>query len=655
MSIRSEAAEEYQKALRAGRRYHRQCIQNGTYPFLQVLEEILPDYMTAEEYDLGLINIPISKIVGTKTKGRTNAFAANFMPLLSESSEFAEKWRQLCVAHLSDAGIRDPIFCYEFLGRFYVQEGNKRVCVLKHFGASSVMGRVIRILPKDSDSEEIRAYREFLTYYPKTKLYEVYFTRRGSFPKLQIALGFEPDHVWTDDDRSRFRSGYFFFEQAFQKLSDGTVSATVADAMLEWLKVYPFERIKLMSSQELLRSLESMWSNIKAIGQHHNIKVNTRAVSRDDRAYKNRRVFSMLPSYVNVAFIHELSPSESNWVKSHDDGSVQLEQTLGDHVIVQRFFGVGSGDEAERAMEIAIKNGAEVIFATTAVLIAVCRRVAARHPETKILNCSVCMPYTDVRTYYSRIYEGKFISGAIAGAVSKSDTIGYIGSYPIFGVPAGINAFALGARLTNPNAKVQLEWACVDGDPVRKLIDRGVDVISTLDLPQKEFNGGQWGTFRLRDDGSSELLVSPYWDWGAFYVQLVRSILSGRWESSAFGRKDDHAVNYWWGMASGAVGLKWTDLVPDGTKTLAHILKEGIKSGSVDPFLCRIISQEGVERNDGQRIFTPEEILHMDWLCDHVIGTLPEFSSLNEKAQNLTRLQGIYRDEIPPQKDRILL
>lgn len=151
MSIRSEAAEEYQKALRAGRRYHRQCIQNGTYPFLQVLEEILPDYMTAEEYDLGLINIPISKIVGTKTKGRTNAFAANFMPLLSESSEFAEKWRQLCVAHLSDAGIRDPIFCYEFLGRFYVQEGNKRVCVLKHFGASSVMGRVIRILPKDSD------------------------------------------------------------------------------------------------------------------------------------------------------------------------------------------------------------------------------------------------------------------------------------------------------------------------------------------------------------------------------------------------------------------------------------------------------------------------------------------------------------------------
>ena len=655
MSKRTESAEEYQKALKAGRRYHRQCVQNGTYPFLQVLDEILPGYTTGAKVDLGLIEIPTGKIVGTKTKGRTNAFAANFMPLLPEDSEFSAKWTKLCEAHLSDVGIRDPILCYEFLGRFYVQEGNKRVSVLKHFGASSVMGNVVRIMPGDSSSDEIRAYREFLTYYPKTKLYEVYFSRLASFPKFQVALGFEPGHVWTDEDRSRFRSGYFYFEQAFCKLSDGSVSATVADAMLEWLKVYPFEKIKLMSSQELLRSLESMWANVKAIGRHNNIKVNTKSVSVDDKMYKNRRVFSMMPSYVNVAFIHELKPEDSNWVKSHEDGSVHLEKTLGDHVIVQRFFGVGSGDEAERAMEIAIKNGAEVIFATTASLITVCRRVAARHPETKILNCSVCMPYTDVRTYYSRIYEGKFISGAIAGAVSKSDTIGYIGSYPIFGVPAGINAFALGARLTNPNAQVRLEWSCVDGDPIKALIDHGVDVISTLDLPQKEWNGGQWGTFRLQDDGSSELLVSPYWDWGAFYVQIARSILSGKWESSTFGRKYDHAVNYWWGMASGAVGVKWTDKVPDGTKTLAHILKEGIKSGSVDPFQCQIISQDGTVRNDGQTVFTPEEILHMDWLCSNVIGTIPEFNSLNKKAQTLTRLQGIYRDEIPPQRDRVLL
>lgn len=650
MSNRTESAEHYEQALKAGRKNHRQCVQNGTYPFLQVLDEILPEYMTAGEVNLGLVEIPINKIVGTKTKGRTNAFSASFMPLLPASSEFGRKWKALCEAHLSESGIRDPISCYEFLGRFYVQEGNKRVSVLKYFGASSVIGNVIRILPGESTSAEILAYKEFLAYYPKTKLYEVTFSRLSSFPKLQAALGYDPDHVWTEQERRRFLSSYFFFDQAFQKLSGNSVSATTADALLEWLKVYPFEKIKLMSSQELLRSLESMWSNVRAIGQQNIIEVNTKSVSTDDRHYKNRRAFSMMPSYINIAFIHELKPEDSNWVSAHDAGSVHLEKTLGDQVIVQRFAGVGTGDEAERAMEIAIKNGAEVIFATTASLITACRRVAARHPETKILNCSVNMPYADVRTYYSRIYEGKFISGAIAGAVSKRDTIGYIASYPIFGVPAGINAFALGAKLTNPNAKVRLEWSCVEGDPLKELVNQGIDVISTLDIPQQGWNEGQWGTFQIQQDGSSALLASPYWNWGAFYVQIARSILSGEWESSVFGKRDERAVNYWWGIASGTIGVEWTDKVPEGTRVLADILVEGIKSGEVDPFLRRIISQDGTVQTDGTKAFTPEEILHMNWLCDNVIGSIPEFDSLSLKAQAITRLQGIYRDQIPPQK-----
>lgn len=101
-----------------------------------------------------------------------------------------------------------------------------------------------------------------------------------------------------------------------------------------------------------------------------------------------------------------------------------------------------------------------MLFATTPPLIAACRKIAVRHPGVRILNCSVSMPYTGVRTYYSRIYEGKFITGAIAGAMAKDDQVGYVASYPIFGVPAGINAFALGARLANPRVKIYLHWSC---------------------------------------------------------------------------------------------------------------------------------------------------------------------------------------------------
>ena len=650
MNIHVESAEHYQQALKAGRKMHRQCLQRGTYPYLQVLDEILPEYMTAGQEELGIIEIPVDKIVGTKTRGRSDAFASNFMPLIPANSEFGLKWRSLCEYHLGESGIRDPVLCFEFLGRFYVQEGNKRVSVLKYFGAATIQGSVIRILPGASSLPEILAYKEFLTYYPKTKLYEVAFSRLNSFPKLQAALGHDPDHIWSEEERRNFRSSFYYFERAYQKFYDSNMTATAADALLEWLKVYPFEKIKTMSNQELLRSLESIWPSVKAIGQQNLIEVNTQAVCGEDKPFKNRRTFSMMPSYLNIAFIHELKPENSNWVRAHDLGSRYLQDRMGEQVIVQRFFGVGTGDEAERAMEIAIKNGAEVVFATTASLITACRRVAARHPETQILNCSVNMPYTDVRTYYSRIYEGKFISGAIAGAISKSDDIGYIASYPIFGVTAGINAFALGAQLTNPNARIHLKWVCADNDPMNELVAQNIDVISTLDIPQKGCSDGQWGIIQTQDDGSKELVASPYWDWGTFYLQIAQSILGGDWESPS-GKGENRAVNYWWGIASGVVGLDLTDKLPEGVKALANMLKEGIKNGTVDPFLRKVVSQEGVIRNDGTKTLSPEEILQMDWLCDNVIGAILEFDSLSEKAKVITRLQGIYRDSIPPQKE----
>ena len=649
MNARIEAAEHYQKALKAGRKIQRQRIHQGLYPYLEVLDEILEDYETSGQEELGVIEIPADKIVGTKTRGRSDAFAANFLPLIGDKSEFSMKWQNLCQYHLGEAGIRDPIFCYEFLGRFYVQEGNKRVSVLKYFDAASIRGKVIRILPAVSSNPEVSAYREFLTYYPKTKLYEVAFSQLNSFPKLQAALGYEQDHVWTEEERRNFRSSFYYFNRAFEKLSEEPVTAKPADALLEWLKVYPFERIKTMSSEELRQSLASIWPTIRAIGQQTVIEVNTKSSSTEE--FKNRRAFSMMPSYLNVAFVHELLPENSNWVKAHDSGSRYLEESLGDQVIVQRFTDVGTGEDAERAMEIAIKNGAEVIFTTTAPMMTACRRVAARHPEIKILNCSVCMPYTDVRTYYSRIYEGKFISGAIAGALSKKDTIGYIASYPIFGVPAGINAFALGAQMTNPKAKVQLRWSYVEGNPVQELKDLGIDMISTLDIPQQGLGEGEWGMFRVQDNGDNEWIASPYWDWGAFYVQIARTILSGEWDTSVFNKKEERAVNYWWGIASGVIGLELSDHIPEGTKALANLLIDGIRHGTVNPFLRKIVSQNGMIRNEGSNVFTPEEVLHMNWLCDNVIGSIPDFDDLTAKGQAITRLQGIYRDQIPPSKD----
>ena len=644
----------YLQAQKLGRKEQRQRVQIGQYPYLQALDELLAEGMSAGEVDLGLLEIPAEKIVGTRTSGRTNAFAANFMPLLAEESEFAQKWCKLCEAHLSDEGIRDAVSCYEYMGRFYIQEGNKRVSVLKFFGATAIPAHVIRILPADKTTPEGRAYAEFLSYYPQTQLYEVYFSRSGSFPKLQAALGYESEHVWTRDERRRFLSGFFYFQRAFRKLGGISLQATASDALLEWLKLYSFDSLLTLSDAHLTKSLEAIWADVKSIGHDHVIELSTNT-GAEERGFISRRTLSMMPSYFNAAFIHELHCKDSNWIKAHELGSRKLEEVMGERVTVQRYFGVGSGEAAERAMEEAIEKGAEVIFATTAPLIGACRRVAARHPETKILNCSVSMPYADVRTYYSRIYEGKFISGAIAGAMSRSGRVGYIASYPIFGVPAGINAFALGLQLTAPEARVELKWACVNRDSVSELRERQVDVISTLDIPLPGWTQGRWGTFRLLPDGSSQVLASPYWDWGAFYIHIARSILNGDWDVPFYSKREHRAVNYWWGMASGVIGVEWTDALPLGTRILAETLKRGIIDGSLDPFLRPVRSQDGTLRTDGSAALTGEELLHMDWLCENVDGGIPAFEELNEKGKGIVRLQGIYRDSIPPQKEGVLL
>lgn len=646
----SEATTKYQQALKAGKRTYKNCLMSGRYPYLQILDEILSDDMIAGRVDLGVIDVPAGQIVGAKSIGRRTAFAADFMPLLSPDSEFAAKWIALCAAHLSDEGIRDPVRCYEYMGRFYVLEGNKRVSVLKSFGAASVPGYVTRIIPRWSEDEAVAVYYEFMDFYRLSGQYEVYFSHRGGFSKLQAALGYDPEHVWTDDERRRFQASWHYFKEAFDKLGGGNIGVTTADALLVWLEFYPLGTLKELSRQEIERSLASIMDDVKARAQAEPIEV-----SVDDSAsaaHKSLlgRIFAAYPQsdHLNVAFVNRPDPEHSLWIASHELGRRTMERALTGQVSVKAYDLVPEED-VDAAMDRAVSDGAEVVFTTTPPLITACRRLAARRPDVKVLNCSVCMPYTGVRTYYSRVYEGKFITGAIAGAVAKNDRIGYVASSPIYGVPASINAFALGAQLTNPDARIQLVWSAVSEDPIGELRGMGVDVISNRDVPMPNMPQGNWGLSRVMPDGSLKALASPYWDWGNFYIRLISSILHGGWDAMDY-RGSGKAVNYWWGMASGAVGLMLAEDLPDGVRSLANVLTRGIIDGIFTVFHRRYRSQDGSVVSDGNRWLSPEETLHMDYLLDNVDGSIPGYNELLPMARPIIRLQGLYRDQLAPEK-----
>ncbi|MBQ8851025.1 MAG: hypothetical protein IJZ66_01075, partial [Oscillibacter sp.] len=127
------------------------------------------------------------------------------------------------------------------------------------------------------------------------------------------------------------------------------------------------------------------------------------------------------------------------------------------------------------------------------------------------------------------------------------------------------------------------------------------------------------------------------------------------WDALNSNRTDERAVNYWWGMASGVIGVRMNPSLPEGVQNLVQILQKGICDGSITPFHRRIVSQDGTVRNDGGKYFSLDEILHMDWLLDTIDGSIPAFDELLPQARDMVRLQGVYRDSSPPEKEGVLL
>ena len=215
-------------------------------------------------------------------------------------------------------------------------------------------------------------------------------------------------------------------------------------------------------------------------------------------------------------------------------------------------------------------------------------------------------------------------------------------------MPASINAFALGARMTNPRARVLLEWSCLEGNAVEKLVARGARVISNRDVPVPNahcMGMGEYGTWLIDAAGRLCPLASPCWMWGRLYENLVRTVLSGSYDQ----KKAPEATNYWWGMDSGVIDVTMTELVPEGTRTLAAALMNEIRSGALRPFQRELIGQDGAVKNDGSRDLSSREILTMDYLSDVVEGTIPAYEELLPMSRSLVRELGLHPEDLPPE------
>lgn len=630
-------ADEYTQALKQGQRVFRERTAAGLDPHPPVLDDLLQGTAHYTTQELGTLEVPAERVVGTKTRGRISAFAADFLPLLGTNTEFAQKWMSLCAIHLGSEGIRDAVECYEYLGNFYVEEGNKRVSILRWFGAPRILCHIKRILPQPSDDPRVKAYYEFLEFYKAAKTYTVQFRHPGDYGKLLEALGRSAEEPWTEDERRVFRSAYYRFQECFRAMKVRPADVLPEEALLVWLQLYSFDDLRVLSDAVLKRTIADLWKDmVTATTDSVTLQTHTQA---DTKASFWAQLVT--PGHVNVAFVHQLPREISAWVQGHEEGVRHLEAVFGERVTARSYFDAHDDALGEALLEQAVEDGAQVVFSTAPALRRVTLKAAVKYPNVRFLNCSVDQPYASVRSYYGRIYEAKFITGAIAGIMARDGRIGYIASNPIFGVPASINAFALGAQMTNPEAVIHLRWACCGGAPQEEFFREGIRVISNRDVPtQWRMNAGfcNYGTYLLEGDGTLSALASPVWLWGKFYEFVVHSILSGTW------KEQKEAVNYWLGMDSGVIDIRFTDKLPQGVRILAELLRKNICDGTLDPFRRSIRDQDGTVRSDGERLFDVESLLHMNWLCENVEGSIPAFDQVLPSAQSLVRELGIYRD-----------
>ena len=631
----SMGKEDYMKAYKAGKKDYQARMLRGEKPTLQILDDILPEKGTYYEVPLGLVQVPLAQIVGTKNVGRSNSFAGNFMPILREDSEFAGKWTHLCDCQMTE-GIRDPIKAYEYMNKFYVEEGNKRVSVMKYFKAFAIPGNVTRVVPRRTEEKENKIYYEFMDFYEAAPINYIWFSQEGSFKKLQEAVGKEPGEVWTDDELLRFSAIYTQFTAEYEAKGGNKLNITTGDAFLTFITLYGYDELDKKSSGELKTLLTKMWEEFELLQEDGEIEL-----KMEPNQEKKPLLNILLPSSpkLKAAFIYEKTPGTSAWTYAHELGRLYLDQTFPDEVSTVSYEN-GTEENVGSLIEDAIESGCNLIFTTTPPFVQASVKAAIANPDVRILNCSLNTSHRYIRTYYSRMHEAKFLMGAIAGAMADNNRVAYIADYPIFGSIANINAFALGAKMINPRAKVHLVWSSLkEVDMEKELREAEVSCISGRDMVIPEEASRFFGIYHLDQEWQRNLAM-PLYHWGKFYEQLLRTIMNGTW------KYDDNspaikAINYWWGMSSGVIDVVCSRQLPIGTRRLVELLKHAICSEELNPFSGVLYSQTGVVQDDPDQELLPEEIMTMDWLADNVIGSIPEKEELKEQAEPVIKQQGV--------------
>ena len=306
------------------------------------------------------------------------------------------------------------------------------------------------------------------------------------------------------------------------------------------------------------------------------------------------------PAPLNIAFAYVGPVGDGGWSFAHDNGRKALEKELGDKIKTSFVESVPESADAERVFrEMAGEGKNKLIFGTTFGYMESMLKVAADHKDIRFEHATGYKTAENLRTYDSRTYEGAYMAGVIAGGMTKTNTLGVVGSVPIPEVLRNINSFTLGAQSVNPKITTKVVWVNEWFSPPKEteaattLINGGADVLfQNTDSPAVLKTAQEKGkrAFGWDSDmtayGPKAHLASAVINWGPYYIKTTKEALDGKWATGSS----------WWGVKEGAIDIvSIADDVPADIKAKVEAVKAGLKDGSFSIWKGPIVGQDGKE------------------------------------------------------------
>ena len=331
---------------------------------------------------------------------------------------------------------------------------------------------------------------------------------------------------------------------------------------------------------------------------------------------------------IKAGFVYVSPIGDAGWTYQHDLGRLEMEKGLAGKVTTSFVEKVAEGADAERVIREMASSGNRIVFATSFGYMNPVEKVAKEFPKVTFMHATGYKSGENFGNYNARFYEGRYLTGVIAGHMTKSNVLGYVAAFPIPEVLQGINAFIRGARSVNPKTEVRVIWVNSWYDPGKEreaamtLIAQKADIVthhtdSTAVVQAAEEKGVY--AFGYHSDmskyGAKAHLSATTHHWGAYYTKIVNDVIAGTWKVD----------NIWGGIRDGMIKLApINNAVPEDVRRKVADLEEKIRTGEFHPFAGPVLDQSGKARVEAGKTMSDEEMNKMDFYVQGVASKLPK-------------------------------